>query len=134
MQNKNSTVSTPYLFLAPWLLLFTVFGLFPMLYSFYLSFTRYTMLNPDIEWLGIANYVEVLQDPEFVSALLHTLVFAIGTIPFTTAFALIIALLINNKIPFEGIVQEWIFYPVGYVYDRYCYHLFLYLCAERLSQ
>jgi len=100
-----------YLFLSPWLILFVGFGLFPILYTFYLSFSKYTMLNPDIRWVGIKNYLEVLGDPEFLAALSHTTIFAIGTIPFTTAFALLIALLINYKIPLKGLFRSGFFIP-----------------------
>ncbi len=108
---RHKTTVSAYLFLSPWILLFTIFGVFPILYSFYLSFSKYTMLNPEIHWVGIKNYLEVLGDPEFLAALGHTAIFAVGTIPFTTGIALIIALLINTKIPLKGMFRSGFFIP-----------------------
>lgn len=109
--DQRRQTRTAYGFLSPWLLLFALFGLFPVIYSLYLSFLRYTMLNPEMQWVGINNYLEVLGDPEFLSALGHTFIFALGTIPFTTFFALVVALLINYKVPLKGLFRSGFFIP-----------------------
>src|SRR5688572_8859777 len=52
-----------YVFLAPWLLGFLVFTLFPMLYSLWLGFTDYDFTQPDsTQWIGFDNYTKMFGD------------------------------------------------------------------------
>jgi multiple sugar transport system permease protein len=87
--------------LSPWILSLAVFALYPFGFSFVLSFFEYSPLNPSAaKFLGFGNYSEALHDPLFWTALRNTLVFVFGTIPFTTALALGLALALNR--PFRG--------------------------------
>ncbi len=67
--------SAPYWFLAPFLLLFAVFGLFPSLFSLGLAFARWepTSGMGAMEWVGIENFVFALQDEWFWKSLGNTL-------------------------------------------------------------
>lgn len=82
--------------LMPWLLTFAVFWLYPLLYALYLSFTRYYTLSNATEWIGLANYTEILNDRLFWRALLNTSVFTFGTVPVTTSAALLLAVILNS--------------------------------------
>ncbi len=84
-------------FLSPWLILFAVFGLYPILFSFAVSFTQYSGINPNMKFVGLENYIKAFQDEVFLIALKNTFFFVVGTIPFTTGIALLIAILLNNK-------------------------------------
>lgn len=69
----------PYLFIAPFFLLFAVFGLFPLLFSIYLSLHQW---NPaeglhTMQWVGVENYLFALSDPWFHDTLYNTLWFAL---------------------------------------------------------
>lgn len=69
----------PYLFIAPFFLLFAVFGLFPLLFSIYLSLHQW---NPaeglhTMQWVGVENYLFALSDPWFHDSLYNTLWFAL---------------------------------------------------------
>lgn len=99
------------LFLLPWILILLLFWLFPLVYSFILSFTKYTVLSGSAEWVGLSNYLRLLKDPDFWTALKNTSFFVFGTIPFTTVFALILALLVNQKIPLRGFLRAGFFVP-----------------------
>src|SRR4051794_13199593 len=72
-----------YLFLAPYLLLFSVFLLFPLLYGLHLSLTKYELASPEMvthrtpQFVGDANYVEALHDKYFWKALKTTCVFVL---------------------------------------------------------
>src|SRR5262245_25453003 len=49
-----------YMFLAPWLVGFLVFTLYPMAYSLLLSFTNYDFTKPDsTQWIGLGNYLRM---------------------------------------------------------------------------
>lgn len=103
---------TSYLFISPWLILFLLFSLYPLVYSVIISFSKYNLLTAEISFNGIRNYIDILRSNQFYSALWHTTFFAVGTVPFTVIFALITAILINRKIPFKQIYQAGLFLPV----------------------
>ena len=102
---------TTFLFLLPWLLILILFWLFPIIYSLILSFTEYNVLTGQAKWIGLANYFELFKDPDFWVALKNTIIFVVGTIPFTTIFALILAVLINQKIPLKSLFRAGFFIP-----------------------
>ena len=85
---------------SPWIATFIVFWLFPLVYSLILSLTDYRLLSPHTNWVGISNYIKLFSDPDFLVSLKNSFIFVIGTIPFTTIIALILALLLNEK--FKG--------------------------------
>lgn len=99
------------LFLLPWIIILLLFWFFPLVYSFILSFTQYTVLSGRAEWVGLSNYLRLLKDPDFWTALKNTSFFVFGTIPFTTFFALVLALLVNQKIPLRGFLRAGFFVP-----------------------
>lgn len=86
-----------WLLFSPWILTFAIFWLFPLVYSFILSLTDYRLLSRQVEWTGFSNYIKLFSDPDFLVALKNSFIFVVGTIPFTTAIALGLALLLNEK-------------------------------------
>jgi len=102
---------TTFIFLLPWLLILFFFWLFPIIYSLILSLTEYNVLTGQAKWIGLANYFELFKDPDFWVALKNTTIFVVGTIPFTTIFALILAVLINQKIPLKNLFRAGFFIP-----------------------
>ncbi|PTM59366.1 multiple sugar transport system permease protein [Desmospora activa DSM 45169] len=79
-----------YYFLVPFAVIFIVFNLYPILYTFYLSMTSYDGLNKP-EFVGLANYVTLARDPLFYQAFYNTVkIWIVGFIPQIT-MALIIA-------------------------------------------
>ncbi|OGC83655.1 MAG: ABC transporter permease [candidate division Zixibacteria bacterium RBG_19FT_COMBO_42_43] len=99
------------LFLSPWLMTLILFWLFPLIYSLYLSFTDYTVLNPYPNFIGVQNYLNLFSDPDFLTALKNTSLFVAGTIPFTTIIALFLALIVNQKIPLKDFFRAGFFLP-----------------------
>ena len=93
---KNNRL-TPYLFLAPFLLAFSLFFILPVLYSVYLSFltkVRNGFAPPTEVFGGFANYIRAFTDADFLASFVNILVFGFIQVPlmllFATAFALII--------------------------------------------
>lgn len=102
---------TTWLFLAPWIVTLLLFWLYPLLHSLYLSFTDYSILSGKPHWVGLENFSRLFSDEDFLKALENTSIFVFGTIPFTTVFALILAVIINRRIPGAGIFRAGFFIP-----------------------
>jgi multiple sugar transport system permease protein len=93
-----------YAFLSPWLLGLFVFTLYPMIYSLYLSFTEYNVLQPP-KWVGLKNFFimfagseEFPRDNRFTNSLLVTFRYVFVSVPLKLAFALAVAMLMNQKL------------------------------------
>ncbi|MFF7275345.1 ABC transporter permease subunit [Streptomyces griseorubiginosus] len=82
-------------FIAPALLGFTVFLLWPTLRGIYLSFTRFNLLTP-AEWVGLDNYVRMVHDPIFWDSLAVTVEYVVINIGVQTVSALAIAVLLQR--------------------------------------
>ncbi len=77
--NLLSRKYAPYLFISPFFIFFVVFGLFPTLFSFYLSFQEWRQAQGlgAMQWNGLENYTFTLTDPWFWQALRNTLILGI---------------------------------------------------------
>ena len=84
-----------YLFLAPFLLFFIMFVVYPMFMCVYTSFFDSTMGREDI-FIGLGNYVELFQDQEFLKALRNTIVIVVVSVPVTCVFSLWVASAISK--------------------------------------
>ncbi|OLF18770.1 carbohydrate ABC transporter permease [Actinophytocola xanthii] len=89
---------SPYLYVAPFFVVFGVVGLFPLLYTAYLSLFDRELLDLEGTWVGIANYVTLLGDAQFWNALVNTIsIFLLSTIP-QIIVAIAIAALLNTRL------------------------------------
>ena len=87
---------TQYLFMAPFLVLFTLFTIIPVLYAMGLSFTHFNLLEPP-RYAGWANYRELLVDDDvFLKAVANTAKFAVFTGPVGYILAYLMAWLISQ--------------------------------------
>jgi multiple sugar transport system permease protein len=85
------------LFISPWLFGFIVFGIFPILYTFFLSLTRYSGIKPPV-LIGIQNYQRMAADPLFLKAAYNTLYYTFLAVPVGVIVAMGLALAMNRKI------------------------------------
>ena len=85
---------TPYLFLAPFFLLFGIFWVGPIVASFGYSFTAWRGITPPV-FIGLGNYKALWADPRFIRALLNTLLFAAIYVTIANVAALSLAVLLN---------------------------------------
>ena len=86
-----------YLFLSPWIIGFLIFTLGAMVFSLILSFFNTDLLET-WKFIGLQNYTNLANDSLFWNALRVTFVYTILAVPFGTAIALVIAVLLNQKI------------------------------------
>ena len=100
-------------FLAPWLSVFCLFHIYPILYSFFLSFTSYRAsgVKPP-KWVGLKNYTLLLEDSYFLNALKNSFYFILGTVPLTMIIALVLAAILNKSLAFRRFYQAAYFMPV----------------------
>lgn len=99
-----------YLALSPWMLGFVIFYLFPILATVYFSFTEWTLTEPP-QWIGLDNYVRMLSDPLVVSSLKATGLFVVISLPLKLVLGLMLALLLNLKIPGMDFFRTVFFIP-----------------------
>lgn len=98
--------------LSPWLIIFTVFWLYPVIYAGYLSFCDYETLTSKTKFVGLANYFRIVNDPVFWIALKNTAFFTFISVPITTILALFLANLLNKKnIKFQNFFRSVYFIP-----------------------
>lgn len=89
-----------YLFIAPWILGFLIFTLFPMVFSAILSFSKWNIVTgtTTVQFVGMQNYFRIFHDEHFYNALGVTLKFCLLSIPLYQILPLALALLLNMKI------------------------------------
>ena len=87
---------TMYLFMSPFILLFVIFVIAPVLTAVYMSFTYYNMLEAP-RWIGLSNYrLLFVEDDIFIIAIKNTLIFALLTGPLSYLLSFALAWFINR--------------------------------------
>src|SRR5512141_78559 len=94
---KKKFSLTPYLFLAPALLVIATFVIYPIGAVFYYSFTKYNISTPP-EWIGLSNYQTLLTDDIFWTALQHSFTYLLVT-PVLIVLCTILAIVVNRSLP-----------------------------------
>ncbi|WP_412539187.1 sugar ABC transporter permease [Longispora sp. K20-0274] len=90
--------ASPYLYIAPFFVLFAAFGVFPLLYTAWVSLHDWTLLSDEHPFVGVDNYRELFGDPYFWNALGNTLsILVLSTVP-QLLFALLLAHLLNRPL------------------------------------
>ena len=99
------------LFTLPAMLPMTLFWIYPIFRSFWISFTDWDYMTPDYNMVGMNNYTDLIDDGRFWDALGHTGVFAIGTIVPTILIGLAFALLLQSELKGKAIYRFLVFSP-----------------------
>ncbi|MEV4542348.1 carbohydrate ABC transporter permease [Micromonospora echinaurantiaca] len=89
----------PYLMIAPFFLLFGVFGLFPLVFNGVVALRNYQLDDPTLPyWAGFANFRRLGGDEDFWNALYNTFgIFLLSTVP-QLLLALVVAALLNRRL------------------------------------
>lgn len=101
---------TPYLFLAPALIVIAVFLLYPIGAVLYYSFTDYNIVRPPV-WAGLENYQWLARDPVFRQALKHSFTYLLVT-PILIVLSTALAIVVNRKLPGINAYRALFFIPV----------------------
>ncbi|MEJ3405348.1 sugar ABC transporter permease [Rathayibacter sp. YIM 133350] len=95
--SKLDVKVSPYLYVAPFFVLFGLIGLFPLVYTFVVSLNDWDILAGPGKWIGLQNYGAELADPYFWNSLFNTLsIFLLSSIPQLIAAVFIAAILDQN--------------------------------------
>ncbi len=104
---------TGFLFSLPGLALLTFFLLVPFILAIGLSFTNQRLASPiPLRWEGLANYGDTFSDPDFWKAFFNNVWFVLIVVPLQTAFALWLAVLVNQKLRGTTVYRSIFFTPV----------------------
>ena len=103
---------TGYIWVSPWIIGFLIFTLAPVVASFLLSLTTYSILSPP-KLVGLKNYITAFggEDRQFWGSLGRTLYYTGVTIPFGVAGSLFAAILLNQRIKARALYRTFYFLP-----------------------
>jgi multiple sugar transport system permease protein len=102
---------TAYLFLAPSVLQFVVLLVFPVIFSFYISFHEWNIIEPETPFVGLDNYARLLGDRRVHQAIVNTIYYTVVSVPLTLFCGLLVALLLNNQIRGRGLFRAMYYLP-----------------------
>lgn len=97
-------------FISPWVIGFLIFTLYPIIMSFYYSMTVYNISSPP-RWVGFQNYITLFNDSIFWKSLQVTTYYTLLSVPLGIIFGLLLAVLLNQKVPFLGIFRTLYYLP-----------------------
>ncbi|HZM22482.1 MAG TPA: sugar ABC transporter permease [Anaerolineales bacterium] len=100
----------PHWFYLPAGLVFFVFFLVPTALAFYFSLTRWSLF--DATFIGLDNYRTFVSDPQLVSGLRNTIIYAVLTSGLKVIISLPLAMLLTSSIRWKGLFRGIIFFPV----------------------
>lgn len=99
------------LFISPWLIGFLAFTVYPLVSSFYYSFTRYDLLKPPV-FLGLRNFADIFtEDPHFGQVMYNTIYYVGLSAPLGVMAAFLMASLLNTKILGRSVFRAIFFFP-----------------------
>ncbi len=111
MSNRAKRNVWGFIFSLPAVLLFAVFAAYPILQTFYFSFTEYNLAQPP-SFVGLQNYETILTTPIFLNTVRFTFEYALFTYIPVLILALILAMGLNARIPLRGMLRMVNFIPV----------------------
>ncbi|WP_202614697.1 carbohydrate ABC transporter permease [Elioraea sp. Yellowstone] len=99
------------LFVVPLLAALAAVAGWPLARTIWLSFTDATLTGGDHDFIGLANYAFLLEDPDWWRAVRNTLVFAAISVALETALGLAIALVLDAQIRLRGVLRAAVLVP-----------------------
>lgn len=111
--SRTKRLVTPYLFLAPGVILFSIAIIYPALKALKMSFYDWKIVSGAVsQFVGLDNYVRAYHDPHFWLSLSNSGIYMLFTVPFEIALGLAIALLLKKKSPSQPFFRVLFYLPV----------------------
>jgi multiple sugar transport system permease protein len=109
--SRRTSAKAPWLFVAPSLLLFGVFAFAPIVTAVVLSFENVQTFGGG-DFIGLKNYTDAFDKTLFWTSVKNTVVFTVGTVPTSTLLGLLLAILLNRRLPGRGVIRSLYFLPM----------------------
>lgn len=111
--NRRRESAVGLLFVAPEFLGIILLGVFPLLFSLYLSFTEWNLVGglKAIHFIGLDNYASLLHDDKFYRSLRNNLLYTAVTVPASMALGFLFAVVINSSVFFKDYFKVVFFIP-----------------------
>ncbi len=100
-----------YLFLTPWILGFLLFMVVPIVWGFWISLTNRMAFSTNVRFIGLANYIKLVQDPEILYSFQTTFLYALLHTCLAILMGLIGALLLEREVPGRGVFRTILYFP-----------------------
>lgn len=100
-----------YIFLAPFLIFFTIFTVRAVVYAVQMSFFDWQVLRPARPFIGLGNYEELLGDPVWWLSVKNTIFFALNTVAGTTIVGLLAAVAVTRRIRGQNLFRVVLYMP-----------------------
>ena len=100
-----------YSFIAPNFLGFAIFTLGPIIFAFILALLQWNGSKAPMVFVGLKNFQRLFTDSLFHTALWNTILYSLGTVPLTMFFALLLAVILNQKVHFRNFFRTVSFFP-----------------------
>ncbi len=102
-----------YSFILPHLISVLLFLVVPLLYSLAVSFYEFNLFDGFLgsEFIGLENYIRMFTDPKVYLSVFNNLKYMLGTIPTTICIAMLLAVLLNDKVFFKNGLRTLFFMP-----------------------
>src|SRR4029079_2728846 len=118
VQRRKSALQVTYdersalLFVLPLAIVLFAVAVFPILYSFYLSFFSLRLTRPNrVPFVWFNNYAAVLSDPQFWDAVQRTVAFSLMAVIATSIIGLLVALLLSEELPGRRVLSALLLIP-----------------------
>lgn len=98
LARRRREARTGWLFITPALLHLLIFAMMPIAVAFVISLYKWQMFKPSGEFVAFYNYLYSFREPSFWNAMWNSLRYALASVPLGMAFALAVALLVNQKL------------------------------------
>ncbi|WP_369264948.1 carbohydrate ABC transporter permease [Streptomyces sp. R35] len=108
---RRARPAPPWWFALPALLLFAFVVLVPSVRGVYYAFTDWDGLDPHFSFVGLANFSDMLRDPDATQAIGHTLLIAVSITVVQNALGLLLALGVNSAIKSRNVLRVLLFAP-----------------------
>jgi multiple sugar transport system permease protein len=104
----------PVFYIAPAFLVLIIILIYPLGYSFWLSFHEWTLRGfiNGIPWVGLGNYISLFSNTDFLNSLRITFTFVICALAVEFTLGMGLALLLNHKLKGQGIIRSMILLPM----------------------
>jgi multiple sugar transport system permease protein len=96
---------TPFLYIAPFLIFFIIFQIYPIFYGMYISLTKWDLVSTP-KFTGLTNYINLAKDTLFWTSLRNTVFFVGLNAPLAVAIPLGLAILVSDAIPGRALFRS----------------------------